>query len=208
MNLPYLITSYNSKKAEIEKRLQDFKEVSRKSEQDIFAELVFCILTPQSKAHSCDKAVKELFASRAVFGKAGEIRKRLKTLVRFHNTKARHIIRARDLFLNNGGIKKHLKGDPAELREWLVKNVYGLGYKEASHFLRNVGIGENLAILDRHILKNLVMYGVIKEIPKSLTRKRYLEIEKSVNEFGDAIGIPASHLDLLFWSHETGEIFK
>lgn len=206
MNFPYLITSYNSKKDAIEKRLREFKEVS--SEEDIFAELVFCILTPQSKAHSCDKAVKELFASKAVFGKLNRIKKCLKTNVRFHNTKARHIIRARDLFLSNGGIKRHLKGDPADLREWLVKNVYGLGYKEASHFLRNVGIDENLAILDRHILKNLVKYGVIKEIPKSLTRKRYLEIEKRVNEFGDAIGIPPAHLDLLFWSHETGEIFK
>jgi len=38
--------------------------------------------------------------------------------------------------------------------EWLVKNLTGLGYKEAGHFLRNIGSGK-IAILDRHILRNL-----------------------------------------------------
>ena len=202
-----MLTSYASRRTEIEKRLHEFNEMRKKSDKELFAELVFCILTPQSRARNCDKAVKELFESRAVFGKAGEIKKCLKTKVRFHNTKARHIVRARGL-LNNGGIKRHLRGDAAEMREWLVKNVYGLGYKEASHFLRNIGIGEELAILDRHILKNLVKYRVIKELPESMTRKRYLQIEECMKEFAENSGIPLAHLDLLFWSGETGEIFK
>ncbi|GAJ17855.1 unnamed protein product, partial [marine sediment metagenome] len=29
--------------------------------------------------------------------------------------------------------------DEIKLREWVVKNFKGLGYKEASHFLRNIG---------------------------------------------------------------------
>lgn len=202
-----LLAAYKEKQNEIEKRLNGFREISRKSDAEIFSELVFCILTPQSKAHMCDKAVKKLLSSKAIFGKAGEIKKHLKSKVRFHNTKAKHIVKARQL-LNDGGIKDKLAGSPAEIREWLVENVYGLGYKEASHFLRNVGIGEELAILDRHVMKNLVKYGVIDTIPKSMTRKQYMEIEERMKEFADAIGIPLAHLDLLFWSHETGEIFK
>lgn len=53
-----------------------------------------------------------------------------------------------------------------------------MSYKEASHFLRNVGFGENIAILDRHILRNLVKLEVIDELPKTLTPKLYLEIEE------------------------------
>ena len=96
----------------------------------------------------------------------------------------------------------------AETREWLVSNVKGFGYKEASHFLRNIGFGSDIAILDRHILKNLKKHGVINEIPKTITKKNYFEIENRMRDFSKRSGIPMAHLDLLFWSNETGEIFK
>jgi len=89
-----------------------------------------------------------------------------------------------------------------------VQNVKGIGYKEASHFLRNIGFEQNLAILDRHIVRNLQFVGVIKEIPGSLSKGRYFEIEKRMMEFSKAVQIPMSHLDLVLWYKETGEIFK
>ena len=94
------------------------------------------------------------------------------------------------------------------MREFLVNNVKGFGMKEASHFMRNIGLGKDLAILDRHILKNLKLYGVVDEIPNSLTQKKYLNIEAKFREFSEKIQIPMDELDLLFWSEETGEIFK
>ncbi|MBI4175854.1 MAG: DNA lyase, partial [Candidatus Aenigmarchaeota archaeon] len=78
---------------------------------------------------------------------------------------------------------------------------------EASHFLRNVGFTD-LAILDRHIMRNLVRYNAIKEVPKSLTRKKYYYIENRMKSFCARVGIPMDELDLLFWSEETGEVFK
>jgi N-glycosylase/DNA lyase len=121
-------------------------------------------------------------------------------------------VKARRLFLKDGkiSIRPLLKrfADIHEGREWLVKNLTGLGYKEASHFLRNVGLGENIAILDRHILRNLSILGVIEEIPESLNRTKYLRIENDMWDFAKRIGIPLSHLDLLLWYKETGEIFK
>ena len=45
----------------------------------------------------------------------------------------------------------------------------GLGYKEASHFLRNIGLSEDIPILDRHILKNLVLLGAIDKVPSSIS---------------------------------------
>ena len=99
-------------------------------------------------------------------------------------------------------------GSERHAREYFLKNVKGLGLKEASHYLRNVGHGKTLAILDRHILKNLVKCGAIEHVPASLTEKRYFEIEREMENFCKKTGIPLAHLDLLFWAEETGEIFK
>ena len=98
--------------------------------------------------------------------------------------------------------------DVYSAREWLVQNVKGIGYKEASHFLRNIGFGEELAILDRHILKNLKFFGAIEEIPRSLPRKKYFEIEKKMKKLAEKVKISMSHLDLVLWYKETGEVFK
>lgn len=201
-------------KNKIRSRLNEFKRIWKSgNDEDIFAELVFCLLTPQSKAKSCDDAVGCLLERDLLLkGNKSQIAKELRGKVRFHNTKAKHIVEARKIFSERGklSLKKMLVqfNDPKETREWLVENIKGLGYKEASHFLRNIGKGENLAILDRHIMKNLYLFGVINELPTSLSKKRYLEIEKRMREFAVNVKIPLSHLDLLLWYKETGEVFK
>lgn len=202
--------SYQQKKAKIKMRLREFKKVWQKSEKDIFAELCFCLLTPQSKAEACWEAISDLKETGILFnGTMQQIRKKL-IGVRFHNKKAKYIIKARAL-LQNGKIKIKAKINEKnifETREWLVRNVKGLGYKEASHFLRNIGFYNDIAIIDRHILKNLKKFGVIDNAPKTLTKKRYIEIEEKMKVFAEKIGIPFPELDLLFWSEETGKIFK
>ncbi|MHC1572087.1 MAG: 8-oxoguanine DNA glycosylase [Methanosarcinales archaeon] len=77
-----------------------------------------------------------------------------------------------------------------------------------SNILRNVALSEDMAILDRHVLRNLRSLGVIEEMPRSLSRKRYLEIEEKMKDFAEEIRIPMSHLDLTLWYRETGEVFK
>ena len=128
-----------------------------------------------------------------------------------YKNKTNYIIEARKMFSKNENIR--VKGELdiqniLKTRTWLVENVKGIGYKEASHFLRNIGFGKDLAILDIHILKNLKKYGVTKDIPKTLTKIKYFEIENKLKIFSEKIRIPMSHLDLLFWSLETGKIFK
>lgn len=226
---------YSARRNEIQKRLNEFKLVWKKgTESDIFVELVFCILTPQSKAKSCWNAAKNLLDKEVLFtGNANQISKKL-NIVRFKNNKAKYIVNARKLFTPLEGCDREVADKPTlslltgftsgakisikseirkfkdsyESREWLVKNVKGLGYKEASHFLRNIGRGEDLAILDRHILKNLKLLGVIKEIPDSISKKKYFQIEKKMKEFAKKSRIPISYLDLVMWCKETGEIFK
>jgi N-glycosylase/DNA lyase len=208
-----IVAFHQIQKEKIESRLADFRRIwAEGSDRDLFAELAFCILTPQSRARTCWPAIERLRCGDLLFvGTADEILDELKN-VRFKERKASYIVSARKQFTKDGhlSIRSTLEGfsDPIALREWLVENVMGLGYKEAGHFLRNVGLGEDLAILDRHILKNLVLLGVIDEIPKSLTKKRYLDIEERMIAFSKKTEIPMGHLDMVLWSKETGEIFK
>jgi len=207
-----LVRHHGEKRAAIRCRLDEFRAVGEESDERIFAELCFCLLTPQSKARTCDRAIGRLLESGAIWeGDSAEVLRHLEG-VRFSEGKARWIVAARREFFRNGRwtLKERIAGfkDSNEAREWLVENILGLGYKEAGHFLRNIGMGEQLAILDRHIVKNLHRHGIIDKVPESLSKKEYLRIEALMKEFSAKVGIPLADLDLLFWSRETGEIFK
>ncbi len=205
---------YSRIKDEIKSRLDEFKQIRRVgNDEDIFAELVFCILTPQSRAKSCWKAVKSLIEKNLLFnGNKDRIAKELYG-VRFQNNKAKYIVEARAQLKNFTKVLSPIqlwicKVSINKKREWLVKNIKGFGYKEASHFIRNIGLGEDIAILDRHILKNMKLLNIIDEIPKVLSKKKYLEIEEKIRKFSKDINIPLSHLDLVLWYKEVGEVFK
>ncbi len=205
---------YKEKKEEIKNRLEYFKSVWKDgSNEDIHSELSFCILTPQSKAKNAWKVISELRKDGLLFtGKEEELVPYL-NIVRFKNNKAKYLILLREQMMNNKGevITRDFFDsieDIFEKREWIVKNIKGMSYKEAGHFLRNVGFGEKLAILDRHILKNLLKLEVIKEIPKTITPKNYKEIEEKLRSFCKEVNIPMDEMDLLLWYIEAGEIFK
>ncbi|HAJ57001.1 MAG TPA: DNA lyase [Candidatus Omnitrophica bacterium] len=206
--IPGLKKSYRLKKGEITKRLLDFKRAGRSAEIRVFEELCFCLLTPGAKAENCKKIIACLKQKKLLLSGS---RRRLGPFLkhaRFYDQKACRLVEARKFFSSGKriSIKKRLScGTPSVVRDWLVDNVKGLGYKEASHFLRNVGLGEEFAILDRHILKRLKGYGAIDEVPKSLTPKKYLEIEDRMKAFSGRIKIPMGHLDLLFFSKATGK---
>jgi N-glycosylase/DNA lyase len=201
---------YDPIKGQIDARLEEFKQIWEKAnDEELFTELVFCLLTPQSKARTCWKAVQRLNRKCMIAkGEPCQIQEELFG-VRFNRRKAEYICLARKTF-STCSLRTTLNefDRPFEAREWLVENVLGLGYKEASHFLRNIGMGVDLAILDRHILKNLALLGVIKEVPSNLSRKTYLEIERKMTEFSKEAGIPMGKLDLLLWYKEAGEVFK
>ena len=208
-----LYSIYESIKPEIIARLAEFRELKdRGSEEDIFKELVFCLLTPQSRAELCWTAVENLAKRNLLLTGDRESIANSLTGVRFKATKAQYIVEARRKFVVNGEIrlKSRLCGfnDVSDARDWLVREVRGIGYKEASHLLRNIGLGTDLAILDRHILKNLKLLGVIEETPASLSRRRYLELERALKHFSERIHIPLSHMDFVLWYKETGIVFK
>ncbi len=201
-----LTAVHRDRRHAIQARLLDF---SRVPPSDYFYELIYCLMTPQSSAIHADSVVAVL-RSRDFLETGFDPEPVLRAkehYIRFHKNKTRYLLKIRETM---GDVLRSLSGrhSGTEQREWLVENVKGLGYKEATHFLRNIGRNEGLAILDRHILRNLRRYGAIGKIPESMSKKRYLSIEKRFKKFSDMIGIPLDELDLLFWSMETGEIRK
>lgn len=99
--------------------------------------------------------------------------------------------------------------NPLERRDWLVKEkrIKGLGYKEASHFLRNIGL-KGYAILDKHILRSLAELKIIDDPKPPNTRLRYLTIEEKLKNLAHRLEIDFDELDLVLWSLKTGEILK
>lgn len=200
-----LLLLYASKKADILKRIGELDKIKYEPNEKIFSELCFCLCTPQTKASAANKAIKELEQTGLLLsGNAGNISCILeKSGVRFHNNKANFIVAARNYFSRAGQMK--IKGmlntdDLWGLRNWLADNIKGLGYKEASHFLRNIGYGKDVAILDRHILTELCKHKVISEIPLVLPKNKYLHIERLMKEFARNLNISMAELDMVFWS--------
>lgn len=205
---------YENIRSRIEERLDEYRKIWRDGDnKDIFCELAFCILTPQSKARNAWKAISELRDNNLLFTGSEEEILPFLNIVRFNRTKAKNLYILRKQMTDENG--KFITKDffstfnsAFEMREWIVKNIRGMSYKEASHFLRNVGFGQELAILDRHILKNLVALDVIKEVPKTVTPKLYKEIEEKLKEYCKEVDIPMENIDLLLWYLEAKDIFK
>ena len=196
---------YSEQQSAIHNRLTAFARIKP---SEYFYELAYCLLTPQSSAVNSDKVITILkekkFEIRDIDPEL--ILRSKDCYIRFHKNKSSYLITLKNQF---PFIAEHISkiSSSTELRQWLVMNVRGLGWKESSHFLRNIGF-RNLAILDRHILRNLLRFRVIYELPNTLTAKNYLKIEEKFLKFSKRVRIPMDELDLLFWSIETGEILK
>lgn len=186
-------------------RLDSFRR-NRGSGYDVwFSELAFCILVVASPARSGLKAQTQLGSRGFLLMKESQLQRALRSLgIRFHN-RAHYIVEARRL----GDFREPVLSthDLAEARDWLVQNVAGIGYKEASHFLRNVGFLE-LAILDRHIVSTLHEVGYLPSPEPPSSRDSYLKQERVVLELARETSMLPGELDLYLWYMKTGDIVK
>ena len=223
---------YILKKNKINKRLKEFdkfynepyswsyknrqmqlKKVNKNDNERLFEELCFCILTANTSAEMGLKAI-DTIKDLLINGTAEEMKNKLEGIYRFNVLRPSYIIHTREYLKNSLNFKiknkiESLKNAPVELRTFFAfnKGIKGLGYKEASHFLRNLGF-KGFAILDKHILNSLLEFNVIDEIKTPLTSKVYYEIEQKMRLFSNDIEIPMDELDLLLWSRRTGKVLK
>ncbi len=222
---------YNIKKNRIKERLKQFEKffnepyswfyrnselvllpVETKDDCRLFEELAFCIFTANTSAEMGLKAV-DAVRKVLIDGTASDMTRRLEGIYRFSNVRPAHIIHTRSYLKNslNFKLKNKIKSfkNKDELRDFfaLNKDIKGLGYKEASHFLRNIGF-KGYTILDKHIINSLYEFGILKTNEKPKNAKEYLEIEQKFKDFAKDLKIDVDELDLLLWSRKSGRILK
>ena len=211
MDIANLKKEYDLKKEKIKQRLKDFKEVFDKGNKAIFEELCFCILTPNASARMGINAMNSLKPV-LYTGNLQDLQNALKSSgYRYPNKRAEYILEVREFIKNE--FKFQLKEkilsfkDKEELREYFVNNIKGISWKESSHYLRNIGF-KGYCIIDKHILNCLCELNIIPTNERQKNYKEYLKIEEKIKEFAKTLEIDVDELDLLLWSHKTGEILK
>lgn len=208
-----LKSSYATKSNLIKKRLEEFESILHScDDRRLFEEMVFCILTAGTSAQLCIDVlprVREVIHT----GSKEAITEILKDCYRFYNIRAEYIFITREYLSNEFRLKIREMllsfEDPLERRDFLAlnKKIKGLGFKESSHFLRNIGF-KGYAILDKHIINALFELGITENSKVPSNRAKYLEIEEKYKEYAINNGFDMDELDLLIWSEKTGTILK
>src|SRR3989338_8776586 len=171
----------------------------------LFEELAFCILAANTSA---EMGMKTVDALRGMLHSAApeEMTARLRGIYRFINVRPEYIAHCReylgsmdeDFYEVIGAVE-----DPQDRRDFLADNsgIKGIGCKEASHFLRNLGF-EGYAILDKHVISSLHQLGVLPGNKAPSSRSAYLSMEEKYLGFAAELGIHPDELDLLLWSEK------
>ena len=210
-----ILATHRARRKEIKSRLSEFREVWNSGTDDrLWEELVFCIFTAGASARMglrSIEAVRPLLKS----GRREQMTKALKAAGahRFPVERPGYIVITRAFLHEHCGMRLREMlndfSDPVERRDWLAQEtrIKGLGFKESSHFLRNVGF-KGYGILDKHVMRCLAELKVVDTPKPPTTRNRYLETEQRLREFATEVRINFDELDLVLWSMKTGEVLK
>ncbi len=210
---------YEVMKSDIKGRLEEFRRFGQEaSREDLFAEVAYCICSRMGGFRNCRLACEQMRQNNVLYSQGVDtISLYLKrNYVRFYSVRAMSITAARAELYDNG-CQHEIKGLVAQLlsmpqqeaRDYLHRLHSGLGIEESSHFLRNVGHGDDLAILAIPIIDKLVECGILAERMIGIAvSDKYMAIEEIMREWANELGISLGELDLLLWSEETGELFR
>jgi N-glycosylase/DNA lyase len=121
----------------------------------------------------------------------------------FSRMKSRQIIKTcTNIFSKKvSGLKGLLKSakNAEEARNLLIESCSGIGPKQASLFLRNISFCDNLAIFDSHVIRFMIIMGLIKHKVSTITRKEYLIYEQILRSYSDSLNATLAVLDLAIW---------
>ncbi|HMJ25690.1 MAG TPA: hypothetical protein VK475_07670 [Pyrinomonadaceae bacterium] len=215
LTIESLHVAYAARRKEIRARLREFRQVwQTASDERLWEEMVYCIFTAGASAKMGLRSVEAL---RPLLATGQQPAMTLALVAagahRFPNARPAYVVTTRDYLQSSCSmrLRDRLESfrDPFERRDWLANEpgIKGLGYKESSHYLRNIGF-KGYSILDKHIVRCLAELGVIDSPKPPATRHRYLETESRMRQFAASVGIDFDELDLVLWSIKTGEILK
>lgn len=183
----------------VENRKHQFS-AKREANLDIkFSELIFCTLTANTSAEMGIRCQNYL-ENADKFDQSTLKEALVNCHYRFPNTRSR--------FIAHNFQKKHLLTDilkSENRRELLIEQYMGIGMKEASHFLRNIGYFQ-YSILDKHIQRFLSDYTG-REI-KIRNKRDYEREEVSFFEISSKYRLEPGIMDLVIWYLMTGKILK
>lgn len=213
ISIENIIKAHDERRGEIRRRLKEFDAIGRHgSDLNLLEEMVFCFFTGGCSARmglNSLEAVKPILLT----GGQAELAGALRGVHRYPNARARYVIASRDFLREEYGLrlrkKLHSFECSLERRDWLVreKGIKGLGYKEASHYLRNIGF-KGYAILDKHVLNCLAELKIVDDPKPPNTRSKYLMVEQKLKKLTELTRIDFDELDLVLWSMKTGVILK
>ena len=198
---------------EIRGRLAEFRAVRNEQNDDrLWEEMVFCFFTGGCSARM---GMRSIEAVRPFLknGEQHELANALAGVHRYPNERAKYIVHSREFLKADCdmrlGERLDAFDDDIERRDWLAreKGIKGLGYKEASHYLRNIGYS-GYAILDKHVLRCLAELKIIDDPKPPNTRSRYLTVEDKLRRLTRKVRIDFDELDLVLWSIKTGLVLK
>ncbi len=197
-----------------------------KSETNLLSELVLCILSSQEKYEVALAAIKSLRKKNVLRipkckSDFKEIKSQIKgTLknpvhfkfnekdcsrrLRFFAKKGTYIINTlENIYLNDLTITEILnqKDCIQETRKNIIYYTFGLGPKQASMFLRNIGYHSEFAILDKHVIDYMRIMGLTRLSAVNFSSMAsYQEIETKLKSYAATHNVNLLHLDLAIWT--------
>jgi N-glycosylase/DNA lyase len=185
-------------------KLMEFEKNGTLDADGKFVELCFCILVANTNLEKTKSAWEKINDGFLYLDK-NEISKKLKSHgYRFYNVRSKFIAEARD---KKDEIEKNFRTMDGEgMRQWLHDNIKGLGWKESSHFLRNMGC-KDFAILDTHVISFMHRHKLIEHAPKTLSSKNtYFALEEKLREISKALKISMAELDMYMFYLDSGKM--
>lgn len=224
VSLPEIHNAIGEVYCALDNRSQGRPQWAEMTEDDLWRELVACILGSRVRFEAAHSAVERL-------GQMGLLRQSRRSSrfdqyerdltgalsgeslaqddatpyrrYPFFRTRANQIRRAAErLYGRRGSIRDVLDDecDPRGTRRRLASEVPGLGPKQASLFLRNIGYAAAIAILDVHVLTYMNVTGLASPAVKSVsTMRQYERLESALIGHAATLGYTPDHFDLAVW---------
>jgi N-glycosylase/DNA lyase len=222
--LPRLENAIREVCISLQKRRARKYEWDALSEDDLWRELVACILGSRVRYDVAYSAIERMDKASLFSGKPNLTRRSKYEKDVFHallepvrsgnidqahsrypfpRLRASQISSAAEtLYANRGTIRSILKKacDEREARRNLARDVAGLGPKQASLFLRNIGYTAHVAVLDVHVLTYMDWIGLTPSPVRAVrTLHQYETLEAAFIKHSCSLGFPPDHFDLAVW---------
>ena len=122
---------------------------------------------------------------------------------RYPKLRANHIRRTAESIYQAGESIRNLLysgKDSRDTRVRIMGAAVGVGPKQASLFLRNIGYADDLAILDRHVLEYMFFLGFLPVRTRGMTSlSAYVEVEDRLRTYAKRVRMDLSSLDTSIW---------